>query len=213
MLAGMEDAAPLARTARATAEALLVRIAKQKVRATEAFYDIGGALRQLLDQKLYAALGFTSFEELLAERDVMEVSQAKKLIEVDRKFSRDRALLVGPEKAYALARYAARTKTDDAPEDFIEKGFPIGGRRKPVGEVSVRAVLEATRTAVARQKGSRGESERARKDAETELRWVKKVLHEHDVEGQVGLTFRRGSWHLRIEVPAARARSVLKAGR
>ena len=209
----MQDTAPLARTAKGTAETLLARIGKQKVRATEAFYDIGGALRQLLDQKLYAALGYPSFEELLAARDVMDVTQAKKLIEVHRKFSRDRALLVGPEKAYALARYAARTKADDAPEDFIDKGFPIGGRRRPVRDVSVRAVLEATRTAVARQKGSRGESERARKDAESELRWVKRVLHEHDVEGQVGLTFRRGSWHLRIEVPAARARSVLKADR
>lgn len=111
------------------------------------------------------------------------------------------------------SRYAARTKADDAPEDFVDKGFPIAGRRKPVSEVSVRAVLEATRTAVARQKGSRGESERARKDAESELRFVKKVLHEHEVQGLVSLSFRRGSWHLRIEIPAARARAVLRADR
>ena len=209
----MKDVVPLAKTAKATAEALLARIDKQKIRATEAFYDIGGALRQLLEQKLYGARGFASFEDLLAERDVMDATQAKKLIEVHRKFSRDRALAVGPEKAYALARYAARTKADDAPEDFIDKGFPIGGRRKPVAEVSVRAVLEATRTAVARQKGSRGESERARKDAETELRFVKSLLHQHEVEGLVGLTFRRGSWHLRIEIPAARTRALLKSVR
>ena len=205
----MDNVAPLAKNARATAEALLARIDKQKLRATEAFYEIGGALRQLLEQRLYGALGFASFDDLLAERNVMDGTQAKKLIEVHRKFSRDRALAIGPEKAYALARYAARTKADDAPEDFIDKGFPIAGRRKPVSEVSVRAVLEATRAAVARQKGSRGESERARKDADTELRFVKKILDQHQVEGVVGLTFRRGSWYLRIELPAARARSVL----
>ena len=209
----MHDAAPLSKTAKVAAEALLAGIDKQKLRATEAFYEIGGALRQLLEQKLYGALGFASFEELLVERHVMDATQAKKLIEVHRKFSRARALAIGPEKAYALARYAARTKADDTPEEFVERGFPIAGRRKPVNEVSVRAVLEATRTAVARQKGSRGESERARKDAETELRFVKKILHKHEVEGLVGLSFRRGSWHLRIEIPAARARSVLKPDR
>jgi len=205
------ESTKLSKTARARAEVLLGRIEQEKLRATQAFYDIGGALRQLLEEKLYAALGHASFEELLDARNVIDVSQAKKLIEVHRKFSREHALGLGAEKAYALARYAARTKAEDTPEDFVAKGFPIGGKRRPVSEVSVRAVLEATRTAVARQTGSRGASERARKDAETEVLFAKKLLHQHDVEGTVALAFRRGSWHLRLEVPAHRARAILRS--
>jgi hypothetical protein len=140
---------------------------------------------------------------MLTAREIMSVAQAFKFIEVARKFTRDKALLLGPEKAYALARYSARTKEEDDPEAYLTQGFPLGGKRKPVQEVSLREILEATRTAVSRQKGEHGVSERARKDAEADAAKVQAWLRKHDVtDGKATLFFRRGTWQIRIEAPA-----------
>jgi hypothetical protein len=46
-------------------QSLLALIERRKDRITEDFYDIGEALRELLNNKLYAALGFDTFEQLL----------------------------------------------------------------------------------------------------------------------------------------------------
>jgi len=193
----------LVKVAKGRAESLIEVIGKQKRNIARAFYDLGMALRELSDKKLYAALGYDSFDQMLAERDLMGGTQARKLIEVVRVFERTRALELGPEKAYALARHVARTKQDDNVDEFVKRGFPIGGHRRPLDEVSAREITDATRVAVRKQKGQHGASERARKDAETIARHVKAALRQRTQDdAQVELTYRRGSWWLRVTLPA-----------
>ena len=200
----------LVKVAKGRAESLIEVIGKQKRNIALAFYELGMALKELNDKKLFAVLGYDSFDHLLAERGIMGGTQARKLIEVVRVFEKTYALALGPEKAYALARHVARTKQDDNVDEFVKRGFPIGGHRRPIDEVSAREIAEATRVAVRKQKGQHGASERARKDAETIARHVKAALRQRtEDEAQVELTYRRGSWWVRVTLPAEMSMAAL----
>lgn len=200
----------LAKASRISAEELITRIERGKVGVAQAFHDIGRCLRELLDKKLYAALGFASFEAMLEGRALMGPTQAAKLIEVSSLFSKRDAVRLGPEKAYALARHVVRTKQKDDPAEYLLAGFPVGGRRRPIDEVTVREIFDATRTAVSRQHGERGESERAKRDAESIRRKVHAALSKRSGrEVDVRVHFRRGGWRLVVELPVELAESAL----
>ncbi|MGZ3421453.1 MAG: hypothetical protein ACXWUG_12325 [Polyangiales bacterium] len=131
------------------AEALLSLIARRKSAIADAFYDIGEALREILKKKLYAPLGHASFDKLLAARKVIPASAAYQLIEVVESLPREKALAVGSEKAYALARFSAATANPDPPATLIDEGVPLGpkGRRKPIDEVTIAELEKATKKA------------------------------------------------------------------
>ena len=196
----------LAKTSRSRAEALLRRVHGRRADIARAFYDIGSSLRELNDKKLYAALGYATLEAMLEARELMSAQYARRLIEVVRNFDREQARRLGPEKAYALARYAARTKQVDDPAEYIAEGFPVGGRRRAIDDVTVNQIHTATRLAVLRQHGGHSESERARRDAETAAHTMTRKLHARtDGQGEVRHVFHKGSWWLEIALPAEMA--------
>ena len=92
--------------ARRKAERLLADIATRKARITSDFYAIGAALDVIMRERLYAALGHASFDEMLAERKVMGRTQAYKLLAVVRALPKRKATDLGLEKASALAQLA-----------------------------------------------------------------------------------------------------------
>ena len=201
----------MTKATRAGAEELLERLARLKGGVAQAFHEMGRCLAELLAKKLHASLGYASFEEMLEHRGVMSGMQAYKLIEVSKQFSKKEAARLGPEKAYALVRHVARTKQKDDPAEYLLEGFPVGGRRRPIDDVTVREILDATRSAVSRQHGEHGESERARRDAEAIVRKIKAALAKRTVSGaEVRLTFRRGAWRLLLDLPAETAPAALK---
>jgi len=201
----------LAKSSRARANHLLVYIERHKREIARAFYELGSALRELHEKKLWAVLGYASFDAMLAEREVMSGFQARKLIEVVKSFDLSVAERLGAEKAYALARYVDRTKESDDPAEYVLEGFPLGGHRKPIDDVTVRDITQATQVAVRKQKGQHGESERARRDAESIARRVRGKLAERtDHSSEVALVFKRGAWRLRIDVPADSAERTLR---
>jgi hypothetical protein len=197
-------ASPLAKSTKARATELLARILTRKNDIARAFFDIGVALAELHEKKLYAALGYESFDAMLAEEGVLSGQYARRLIQVAGAFDREQAQRLGPEKAYALVRYAARTKLADDPVEYLEDGFPVpGGKRRPIEEVGVREIAEATRMAVLRQKGEHSASESARRDAAAAARKVSARLRARtDDRAQVSHVFRKGSWWLSVLVPA-----------
>jgi hypothetical protein len=198
--------APLVKNARARGESLLKHIGERRADIARSFYDIGSALRELNDKKLYASLGHASFDAMLEMRGLMTPQYARRLIEVVRSFDLAQAKRLGPEKAYALARYAARTKQEDKPTAYIAHGFPVGGRRRAIDDVTVREIHTATRLALLRQRGGHGENERARRDAESAARTISARLHARtDGQGEVRHVFRKGSWWLEIVLPAEMA--------
>ena len=200
----------ITKSARSRAETLLALIEGRKRDIARAFYDLGTALRELNERKLFGSLGHASFDAMLAERGVMSPAQARKLIEVVRSFDRAVAERLGAEKAYALARYCARTKQDDDVGELIEEGFPVGGRRRPIDETTVRQIAHATQLAVLKQKGKFGQNERARERANVIARRLEgKLRKTTDGQAAVRVAFRHGSWWLDVSVPAEMAEQAL----
>lgn len=136
------------------AEELISLIERRKGNITESFYEIGKALQELLKKKLYAALGYGSFEEMLTARAVFGVTQAWKLIEVVSSVSVTRALELGPEKVFALTRYAKATPEPDTAQSLIDSNATIGD--KPIKEVSLREITKAAREAKAKAATKKG---------------------------------------------------------
>jgi hypothetical protein len=113
-------------------EALLSTIERRKARIVEDFYDIGVALKEILDKKLYLHAGFSSFGELLEKRKVMSRSQASKLIAIARAVPRAEAIEVGSEKAYELVRFTEQTPEPDTVGDLLATGVRGAKDKKPV---------------------------------------------------------------------------------
>lgn len=138
---------------KARVESLLALIARRKARISEDFYEIGKALREIQQKKLYQAIGFTSFADMLKGRDVLGLSTAKKLIAVVESLPVDKALSLGVEKAYALARYTAATPEPDSPSLLLDSNNVIGGKK--VREVSVRELTAARKKVLGSAKPKR----------------------------------------------------------
>ncbi|MEO8878758.1 MAG: hypothetical protein ABI461_24420 [Polyangiaceae bacterium] len=201
--------ANLVKSSKARAESLLDTIESRKREIGRAFYDLGTALRELHEKKLYGALGYESFDAMLNDRGVMSPAQARKLVEVVRSFQRDAAERLGAEKAYALARYVARTKQDDDVGELIASGFPVGGRRKSIDVVTVRQIAHATQVAVLKQKGQYGENARAKDRADIIARKIEaKLRKKTDDAATVAVVYHHGSWWLKLQLPAEMAEAV-----
>ncbi len=123
-------------------EALLSTIERRKARIVEDFYDIGVALKQIVDKKLYLHAGFASFGELLRGRNVMSRSQASKLIAIARAVPRGEAIELGSEKAYELIRFTKQTPEPDTVGDLIATGVSGVKDKKPVDvkKLSIREI-------------------------------------------------------------------------
>jgi len=127
------------------AEDLLAQIARAKARIAEDFYEIGEALREIQKKKLHVALGYKTFSEMLTKRKVMSIRSATKLIEIVDSVPRTKALDLGAEKAYALARLAAATPELDSVESILDQGVKVGGHRKKVTRLSTREIVQTAK--------------------------------------------------------------------
>jgi hypothetical protein len=187
------------------AEALLDEIARRKVAISEAFYDIGEALREILKKKLYAPLGYPSFKAMLTARKVLAPSVAHQLIDIVESIPREKALPLGSAKAYALARFAAATAESDPPVTLIDEGVPLGpaGARKAVNEVTVRELEAAARKARTRRAtATRRDVESKEKDAQARA-LATKLGKRLRAKVKADARKRGASWWAVVEMPLA----------
>lgn len=204
------EVAQVASAAVRRAEDLLALIERRKAAIAESFYEIGEALRELLRKKLYAALGYASFDAMLEARGVIGATQARKLIQIVSSVSLRTALELGPEKAFALVRYAAATPEPDTPQTLIEGGAKIG--KANAGDASVKEIVEATRRVRAKAPGAKMDPQvrEAEQVAERGRAWLSgRGVEGGDVRVRRG---KEGYW-LRIEVPLAAAGKVFGRGK
>jgi hypothetical protein len=189
--------------AKRRAETLLDLIARRKETITEDFYDIGRALRELLQKKLYLALGYRSFEAMLEAREIMGATQARKLIQVVSTVSIETALKLGPEKAFALVQYAEATPEPDTPVSLLEGGAKIG--KKAVAAASVREIVEATK-AVRKKHTPRAKPDGAETAAEAAAQKGATWLKKRGIAG-ARIEHRRAKdqWLVRVELPVEMA--------
>ena len=189
----------LASVAVRRAEELLSEIQRKKDLVAESFVDIGEALLELDKKKLWAALGYGSLTQLLTARNVMGRSQAFKLMAVVRTLPRRQALALGPEKAYALIRYAHASSTLERPTDVLSHGIVIDGKRKPIDELTARDIVRQAQQ-TADTKATRKDPER--KAALKAVTTVQKALSKRGIHATVSLVRVSGAWLVDVRAPA-----------
>lgn len=196
--------------ARRKAERLLADIATRKARITSDFYAIGAALQTIMDEQLYAALGHTSFDAMLAERKVMGRSQAYKLLAVVRALPKRKATELGLEKASALAQLAKATPEDDTAAELAGKVVrTTKGKPAKLGRnMSVREIEKATRTIRKRHDHPDPEATAARRATAAAERALRKAGVDRP---DVAPKNKRGRWYAEIVIPLETLDLVVQA--
>ncbi len=191
--------------ARERGEQLVTLVQAKKLQVARHFYDIGKALAELQREKLYVALGKKSFAQLLIDRQLLGLSQAKKLIAIAESFDRAKALELGTEKAYALVRMARTTPEDDTPEQLAAGSLRVAGKTKKASALSAAEIDRAARELQAKTAPSRTSSpeEKASRSA---ARSLQASLRRAGAKGATIEAKRiAGEWKLVVTVAAAHA--------
>ncbi len=205
---------------RARARELVDLVARRRRAISEAYYDMGEALRELKQKEMLAAMGRASFTELCEKDCRISPTVADGLIQIVSTMTRDQAIGVDRSKALALIDLSRATDVRDTPAGL--------GRRSRVqladGEVldprhaSGRAIAGAARRLrqrrAAKQRGAR--HGRTTTAAERALaRQIERRLHRLGVRAAkvMALATRPGrTSDLRIEhVPCDRVDALARA--
>jgi hypothetical protein len=132
---------------KAEAADLVGIIHRRRDRIAEDFYDIGVALAKLREARLYRALGYARFADLVEHEVGVSDTQAYKLIAITEHLTRERAVELGQEKAAALVQLAAATPERDTATTLGETEIVVGGKRRKVdpATLSVSELREAAK--------------------------------------------------------------------
>lgn len=194
---------------RAEGEKLVREIVRRRKRIKKEFWEIGTALARLAEPAMYLSMGFKSFAQLLAGRELFGRSHAHRLVEVAKTFTREQALALGAEKAFALARYVAATPEDDLAGAMVDEDAPIGG--KPVSAMSLRD-LEAATKSVRQARANNRAKDPLERGARAAARAAQAALRRLGAEGARATVLReRGSWIVRVDLSVAAASAIARA--
>lgn len=186
--------------ARRQAEALVVDVQKRKGRIASDFYEIGVDLKKLSEPRLYRALGYQTFDDLLRAKQLCSRIQAWKLIEVVEAFPKAQAIKLGVEMAHAVVRYAAATPAPDVARALARSNARVEGRK--IRELTVRELQAATR----RVRAGGPASDEGGKEARKVARQVQKSLRAKGAkQAKVRARQTRGRWWLDLELPLENA--------
>lgn len=155
---------------------LLALIRRRITEVVETFYEIGEALVEIVEHKLYAAEGHRSLAALLEGEELLSRSQANKIMAVVRKMPREQALKLGLERAYALVTYADATPEADSASLLLAENATIGD--KPITEASGHDITKAAREVRAQTKVKRPPTPAAREKANADAA-LRKALRAH----------------------------------
>ncbi|MBK7395736.1 MAG: hypothetical protein IPJ34_05375 [Myxococcales bacterium] len=185
------------RDAVAEAKALIADVREKKRQISDAFYDIGVALKKLSTTRLYAALGYTSFEALAKGELDLSRTVAYRLMAIADQLTRKRAIELGQTRSLALIGLAAATPEADTAEELARGKVRVPGHHAPLepGKMSAKAIQRAA-TVERRSHLKRSAVERAAE------RWVtarrKKVAR---FGAEVVLEVRKGQTMVSLRCP------------
>jgi hypothetical protein len=177
------------------AEELIALILRRKENITDAFYDIGVALKELIHKKLYVALGYASFHELLAARALMGRTQAYKLIAIVQQLPRSRAIEAGQERAYALTALAKASSDPDTAATLLETGVKVRGKRSNVSKLSVRGIEKLTAEVRPRKKKTPEQ-----RDADQEAVDLSRALKAYDKQATIEVAQHKGRFVAAVSI-------------
>jgi hypothetical protein len=130
------------------AKALVAYLQSERERMAESFYDIGIALRELEQDRLYASLGYRTLAGLVAANRIGTGAEAACLMAIVDHLSRKRAYAIGLEAAIALAKErGARGMSKPPPLPSAASRDAVA--RKLAVLVEKRSATEAARLAAA----------------------------------------------------------------
>jgi hypothetical protein len=183
------------------ARALLETITRKIAQAEESFYEIGAALARLRDPGMFGALGFDTFESLLASIPKLSRQVAYRCLRTATSYDEPTALALAQSKAIALLTYVDATPEPDDAQALAEADAMIGGVAisKQTVEGILRAAAEVRPPSKRREREGEAEAERAAAALERRLRGA----GARGVDVRVAL--RKKEWRLVVEVPAAAA--------
>jgi hypothetical protein len=210
-VAGALTAARTAEAAlRREAEALLAIVEQRKKGLAVDFYELGRALTELLDRKLYTVVGFPTFAAMVEGRRLMSRALAWRLVAIYRSLPKGLAAKLGPEKAFEWLGVlkleagpgatpadvqrlaAARTQAEGRPVTGFSRNELAALREK------TKARLDAARTdpgAADAHRTARALAQHLRHlgagDARVTARWT-----------------RGGTWRIRADLPIAAAKKL-----
>lgn len=154
--------------------AALERLIRRRLATVvESFYEVGVALREILEKKLYAVEGHASLADYLAATKLVSLTQAEKLIAIVRRVPREEAMAAGQERAYALIALADATPEPDTAAELIAHGTVAGA---PAREAPVRAIRAAAKAQAQQRPKTKAQAEKAKADAAVDRglrRWLK----------------------------------------
>lgn len=187
-----------AKKLRRRGEELIAEIERRKPRIAREFHEIGRALQELAQPRIYLSMGYKSLGELLDGRRLMGRSSAYRLMAVAQAFTKAQALRLGAEKAYALTRYVAATPADDLASALVDADATIDGKK--VSAISLRE-LEAAARAV-RKPARSPKSDPEERAAHTAARTAQAGVRRMGVRSARAKAVRDGDeWVVCIEVP------------
>ncbi len=150
----------------ARAQALTQSIVRRKKRIAEEFYDLGLELVELKRKGYYRKVyGYPTLSAFLDGFGLYSSTQARKLMKIVQSMTRERAIGLGVEKAYASVVLVEATPESDTAEEIFARGRKVSGK-KPA-KASVRDFVEETKAVRARAKPRKVRSEKERLEAAT----------------------------------------------
>lgn len=192
--------------ARQEAQGLVVEVKKRRQRIADDFYEIGVALRKLARPRMYRALGYATFEELVTGRRLCSRVQAFKLMQVAAAFPKKQALELGVEKAYALVRYVEATPAADVARELAARDARVAG--KPIAAITVSELREATRAVRGRDHAAADPAASA--EARRVARRVQRELRARGLKELKARAVPKGArWVLTVELPLDDADALL----
>jgi len=153
---------------RARAEELTAAVIAELGLVASTFWSIGEKLHELIDERLYQALGHSTFAEYVEQRLDVAIAQAYKMVRVVRNYTRGDAERIGLERAVALIPYAKLLGTD--PGLLVRDNALVGD--VPVSEVSRRDIQRAAAERRAEAERRRSRAPAARQEAQATRRAV-----------------------------------------
>lgn len=168
LIAQTRDAAQARRKSRL--DALVALIEQRMADVVADFWDIGHALAEIVDDKLYLAEGHRTLDAFLKAHKLLSRAQASKLMAVARSMPRAEAVKLGAEKSYALLAFTNATPEDDTPAGLIEADARFEGRT--LSAASVRDIEASTRAVRERHSTTKAASpaQKAKAKADAALR-------------------------------------------
>jgi len=198
-LARVSSQAKIASSRHATrAGELLALIARRLGRIQEDFFDIGTALRELKEKKLFVVLGFRTFDAMLADRVPIGRSQAYKLIAIAQRVTREQAIKLGEEKAYSIARLVATTPEGDTVASVLDTGVSVAGKTKRAASAMSAREIDATKRAIAKRAKKADPAER---EAKRDGRAAQARLRARRMAGTVTVEKAKGRWWAVVRMP------------